>query len=77
MAAGSGKRRPLASALVALFALMAVGCLAGAPRARAQDCARGDFEAVVSEAASKLRDLNARNKPTFQAKLRELSAIKY
>lgn len=43
-------------------------------RAAAQDagCARGDFEAVVDDAASALRDLNNENRPTFQEKLREL-----
>ena len=35
-------------------------------------CARGDFEAVVDEAAMALRALNAQNKPTFQEKLRAL-----
>jgi len=36
------------------------------------DCAREDFENVVGEAAAALRDLNQKNKPSFQAKLREL-----
>jgi len=42
--------------------------------AGAQDggCARGDFEAVVDGAAAALRDLNAKNKPVFQQRLREL-----
>lgn len=35
-------------------------------------CARGDFEAVVDEAAESLRELNQTNKPTFQEKLRLL-----
>lgn len=35
-------------------------------------CERGDFEAVVDEAASALRDLNMQNRPTFQDKLRKL-----
>lgn len=35
-------------------------------------CARGDFEDVVDQAAGALRDLNAKNKPAFQAKLRAL-----
>ncbi|MCH9807687.1 MAG: hypothetical protein K0U74_08155 [Alphaproteobacteria bacterium] len=40
--------------------------------ALAQSCARSDFEAVVDEAASSLRKLNAENKPVFQEMLRKL-----
>lgn len=35
-------------------------------------CGKADFEAVVEEAASTLRDLNAKNRPAFQEKLRLL-----
>lgn len=35
-------------------------------------CGRTDFEAVVEEAATGLRDLNTQNKPAFQDKLRQL-----
>lgn len=35
-------------------------------------CAKSDFEAVVEQAAGSLRDLNAKNKPAFQEKLRTL-----
>jgi len=42
--------------------------------AGAQTCSRSDFEAVVGEAAQALRALNHKNKPAFQAKLRELKA---
>jgi hypothetical protein len=35
-------------------------------------CARADFEAVVKEAGAGLRDLNAKNTPLFQGKLRQL-----
>lgn len=38
----------------------------------AERCVRSDFEQVVEEAASSLRDLNLSNKPAFQAKLGEL-----
>jgi len=39
----------------------------------AQDtCQRAEFEAVVDEAAAALRDLNLKNRPIFQEKLREL-----
>lgn len=35
-------------------------------------CSKTDFEAVVEDAAGALRDLNQKNKPTFQEKLRTL-----
>lgn len=35
-------------------------------------CAKEDFESVVEEAAGSLRDLNAKNRPLFQEKLRQL-----
>jgi hypothetical protein len=43
-------------------------------RAAADDaqCAKADFEAVVEQAAGSLRDLNGKNKPLFQEKLRNL-----
>ena len=40
--------------------------------AQSQECAKSDFERVVEDAASGLRDLNAKNKPAFQDKLRQL-----
>lgn len=48
--------------------------LAGAGLATAADgqCAKADFEAVVEQAATALRDLNLKNRPLFQEKLREL-----
>jgi hypothetical protein len=42
------------------------------PQAAAGDCQRADFEAVVDDAAAALRDLNMKNKPDFQEKLRKL-----
>lgn len=38
----------------------------------AESCAKSEFEAVVEEAAGSLRELNLKNKPKFQEKLREL-----
>ena len=35
-------------------------------------CSKSDFESVVERAAGALRDLNGRNKPAFQEKLRTL-----
>ncbi|MEQ8825173.1 MAG: hypothetical protein RIC14_12445 [Filomicrobium sp.] len=40
--------------------------------AQTQSCARGDFEAVVDNAAGALRTLNSQHKPDFQQLLREL-----
>lgn len=44
----------------------------GAPAAADSECAKSEFEAVVDEAAAALRDLNLKNKPAFQEKLRQL-----
>ena len=46
----------------------------GASEATAQGaaCTRMQFEAAVSDAAGALRDLNAKNRPPFQQKLRAL-----
>jgi hypothetical protein len=38
----------------------------------APTCQKEDFEAVVEATASSLRDLNSRNRPEFQEKLRDL-----
>lgn len=38
----------------------------------ATTCAKADFEGVVDNAAGVLRDLNQKNKPAFQDKLRQL-----
>lgn len=42
--------------------------------ARTEDaaCSKSEFEAVVEEAAGGLRELNTKNKPAFQDKLRQL-----
>ena len=50
---------------------------AGAPPATqapvaAGECQRAEFEAVVDDAAAALRELNLKNKPDFQEKLRQL-----
>jgi hypothetical protein len=45
---------------------------AGGAGTAAGVCAKADFEAVVDEAAAALRDLNMKNKPVFQEKLRQL-----
>ena len=48
--------------------------VAGAPSALAQaaTCAKVDFEAVVDQAAGALRELNLKNRPEFQERLRQL-----
>lgn len=45
---------------------------AAAPPAQAASCAKADFEQVVEQAAGALRELNFKNKPLFQEKLRSL-----
>lgn len=37
-----------------------------------ENCSKADFEAVVDEAAAALRELNAKHKPSFQVRLRQL-----
>ena len=56
------------------FAMFAAAALAYASTAVAAEttCAKTDFEAVVEDAAASLRELNSKNKPTFQEKLRQL-----
>lgn len=46
--------------------------LAAPPMAHGQGCSRTDFETVVISASSTLKDMTARNSPTFQEKLRAL-----
>ena len=57
-------------ALAAVLALTI--CASGRPAGAQTVCDRGDFEAVVDQAAAVLRDLNAKNKPVFQDRLRQL-----
>ncbi len=57
---------------IAIAALMAY--VAAPVRAEDPACAKADFEAVVDEAAAALRDLNGKNKPLFQEKLRSLKS---
>jgi hypothetical protein len=70
-------RRRIAIAVAAMLTAGLSGVLsgefAGRGAAQAQEtCTRPDFEAVVETAAASLRDLNARNAPNFQDKLRLL-----
>jgi len=48
--------------------------IAGFGAAVAQTCSRTDFESAVGDAAKALRELNLKNKPAFQAKLRQLKS---
>lgn len=57
-----------ACAFAALVAFAPVGSAQEAPAS----CAKADFEQVVEQAAGALRDLNFKNKPLFQEKLRSL-----
>lgn len=56
----------------ALVLLALAAAVVPAAPAEAQACAKADFEAVVGTASSTLRDMTARNTPTFQEKLRAL-----
>lgn len=56
--------------LVLIHTVMVAGALAAS--AQAPSCTKAEFEAVVDEAAAALRDLNQKNRPLFQEKLREL-----
>lgn len=56
-----------------IFGLLAL--LALAPMTRpviADTCSRTDFESAVDEASASLRELNSKNRPRFQQRLREL-----
>ncbi len=57
---------------ITVLIAMAVAGSASPVRAETQACAKTEFEAVVEEAAGGLRELNARNKPSFQEKLTRL-----
>ena len=56
---------------LATLLLLATGAATQA-LAQAAQCSKGDFEAVVDEAAASLRDLTRQHTPQFQAKLRLL-----
>jgi hypothetical protein len=59
-----------------VLAAVAIAAASGSvPRAEAQEtaaCAKAEFESAVDEAAGALRDLNNKNRPEFQNKLRQL-----
>ncbi len=55
-----------------LALLVAMGMSAPLRAQDAASCAKADFEFVVDQAAASLRDLNNKNRPLFQDKLRAL-----
>lgn len=57
---------------IAAIAMLAVVATAPWHGAATQGCSKRDFEQVVDDAAAALRDLNAKNRPAFQDKLRVL-----
>jgi hypothetical protein len=59
-------------ALAAILGLIASA--SGLPAHAQTVCDKADFEAVVDQAAAALRELNAKNKPACQEKLRQLKA---
>ena len=62
-----GNAAALCAALAGAWALVAAPVAA-----QERGCTKGEFEAVVEEAAGGLRELNSKNKPSFQEKLRQL-----
>ena len=62
--------RPAAIGLA--LTLLIAAAVAAPGMAQTPACTRAEFEAVVDDAASALRELNQTNKPTFQDKLRLL-----
>jgi len=62
-----------AAAITAIFvAMMTVSSSGRSEEAVRAACAKEEFESVVEEAAGSLRDLNKKNRPAFQERLREL-----
>lgn len=57
---------------LAALALVLVPPFAVAPAQQPETCAKADFEVVVDEAAGALRELNTKNRPEFQERLRHL-----
>jgi hypothetical protein len=63
----------LRNAARVLATIVVVGCGAGLQAAAGEGtCKKEDFEAAVETAAASLRDLNSKNRPGFQEKLRAL-----
>jgi hypothetical protein len=58
----------------AAAALLALLCAAPVAAPQTTTCTKADFEAVVKEGGAALRELNGKNTPLFQAKLRALTA---
>jgi hypothetical protein len=57
---------------LAASALIAASALAAVAQTPPATCTKADFEVVVDEAAGSLRDLNTKNRPEFQERLRHL-----
>ena len=70
--AGFGRIRATAGLKAFLVGVGVVYLSASGTSGAAMACEKADFEAVVSEAANALRDLNLKNKPPFQARLKDL-----
>lgn len=65
-----GNSQPITRGIALLVCVML--CAASPVAAENASCAKADFEAVVEQAAGSLRELNSKNKPQFQEKLRSL-----
>ena len=57
---------------VLLALLLSAGLVDGRALAQTASCTKADFESVVDQAASTLRDFNVKNTGVFQGKLRAL-----
>jgi hypothetical protein len=71
---GMGGYRKCVAVAAAIIAAAVGSCYAPPSVAAepAQSCSKENFESVVEEAAGSLRDLNSKNRPLFQEKLRQL-----
>ena len=66
------KKIPAREGIAAAAALFVALALPHSAAAQDAACAKAEFEAAVDEAAAALRDLNNKNRPEFQEKLRTL-----
>lgn len=68
--AGDAARRTPATGVLVLLSLAFI--LSSPANGQDRGCTREAFESVVGQSAAALRDLTSKNRPLFQARLREL-----
>ncbi len=71
-AGGRGLGLAAVAVWLAIGALVVPAAAQEAPAAEPATCTRVEFESAVDSAAEALRDLNNKNRPAFQGKLRQL-----